>query len=189
VTGTRERILDAAIVGFAERGVEATSLDALAERLQVRKQTILYHFGSKDGLLVAAIDHAVSELAQALRRAASRRSTSDERTRDIVDSVLRLGARRPDLLVLLREVSRLGPPVSHHLAAAIEPLVDEAVASLSAVGVDPAKSRRVLLTAGAKVVGLATETEVLRDLGIPPDVAALRQRRRELLDYLTGALS
>ena len=39
---TRERVLDAALASFAQRGYEATSLDALAAGLGVRKQTILY---------------------------------------------------------------------------------------------------------------------------------------------------
>ncbi|MDQ1395177.1 MAG: TetR/AcrR family transcriptional regulator, partial [Acidimicrobiaceae bacterium] len=43
-TPTRDRILDAALVSFASRGYEATSLDTLAAGLGLRKQTILYHF-------------------------------------------------------------------------------------------------------------------------------------------------
>src|SRR5690606_28671691 len=55
---TRERILAAALVAFAERGVEATSLDAVAAEIGIRKQTILYWFPSKDQLLQGVIDHA-----------------------------------------------------------------------------------------------------------------------------------
>ncbi|MCB0972531.1 MAG: helix-turn-helix transcriptional regulator, partial [Acidimicrobiales bacterium] len=47
---TRERILAAALSLFAERGVEATSLDAVASEVGVRKQTLLYWFGSKEQL-------------------------------------------------------------------------------------------------------------------------------------------
>jgi len=50
---TSERILDAALVSFATRGYEASSLDALAQGLEVRKQTILYWFPSKEVLLEA----------------------------------------------------------------------------------------------------------------------------------------
>jgi hypothetical protein len=38
------------------------------------------------------------------------------------------------------------------------------------------------------VVGMATEVDVLRGLGIAPTRGALRRRRRVLLDYLTDAL-
>ena len=54
-SGTADRILDAALVSFGTRGYEATSLDALAGALEIRKQTILYWFPSKEALLEALI--------------------------------------------------------------------------------------------------------------------------------------
>ena len=56
--GTADRILDAALASFGSRGYEATSLDALAESLGVRKQSILYWFPSKEALLEALIDRS-----------------------------------------------------------------------------------------------------------------------------------
>ena len=56
---TSERILDAALASFASRGYEASSLDALAVGLDIRKQTILYWFPSKEVLLEAVIDRIV----------------------------------------------------------------------------------------------------------------------------------
>ncbi|MCU1454793.1 MAG: putative TetR family transcriptional regulator [Acidimicrobiales bacterium] len=186
---TRERILAAALAGFAQRGVEATSLDSLAAEIGVRKQTILYHFRSKDDLLRSVIGHATDELGLVLSAAAVRAGDRNARLTAIVDAVFRLGARRPELLALLREVSRLGPPASGDLAAAIEPLVAQAVSALETVGLDRARSRRVLLTAGAKVIGMATEVEVLRDLGVEPDLPSLRRRHRELLGYVRAELA
>ncbi len=183
------------MAGFAGRGYEATSLDSLATDLGVRKQTILYYFSSKDELLRGVIEYATTELADVLSRAAgpvggaSPAAAGQERVRAIVNSVFRVGAGRPELIALLREVSRLGPKASHDLAAAIEPLVAQAVGALAEVGVDPIRSRRTLLTAGAKVVGLATEVEVLRDLGVAPDLGSLRRRRGELLTYLATQLA
>ena len=63
---TSERILDAALASFATRGYEASSLDALAAGLEVRKQTILYWFPSKEVLLEAVIDRSAIELSNAL---------------------------------------------------------------------------------------------------------------------------
>ena len=59
---TRQRVLDAALVAFSERGFAATSLDDLAGDLGLTKQAILYHFGSKDSLLSAVIDRTAAEL-------------------------------------------------------------------------------------------------------------------------------
>jgi AcrR family transcriptional regulator len=65
-SSTSERILDAALVSFATRGYEASSLDALAQGLEIRKQTILYWFPSKEVLLEAVIDRSAIELSAAL---------------------------------------------------------------------------------------------------------------------------
>lgn len=108
--GTRERILDAALTAFGTRGYETTSLDALAAELGVRKQTILYHFASKDALLDAVIDEAGAELIASLEKAVSGTGEGWSRVDAVVRSVFRLAGRRPELLGLLREVSRLGPP-------------------------------------------------------------------------------
>ena len=53
---------------------------------------------------------------------------------------------------------------------------------------DHERVRRVLLAAGARVVGIVTEAEVREDLGVPADLAWLRDRRRTLLEWLTAAL-
>ncbi len=100
-----------------------------------------------------------------------------------------MGAERPETIVLLREVSRLGPVQATDLRDAIEPLIARAVAALAADGVEPGRAREVLLSAVAKVVGQATEVQVLRDLGVEPTVSDLRRRRRELLTYLRAALA
>ena len=64
--GTKERILDAALASFSSVGYDGTSLDDLAGDLGVRKQTILYHFVTKRGLLAAVVDRAAGELIGAL---------------------------------------------------------------------------------------------------------------------------
>ncbi len=219
---TPERILDAALARFADRGVEATSLDSLAVEVGVRKQTILYWFPSKEQLLFGVIDHAVARLAAHLGAAAAdgaapipvaRGSASIRRRFDgsgrfdvdstriarsgaerlprVVDATFRLGSTDPALLAVVREVARLGPPVSTHLAEAVAPLVDAAATALAgpdATADELDRLRQVLLAAGARVVGLATEAEVRADLGLPADVAWLRARRRELLAALGAEL-
>ena len=60
---TRDRILDAALLGFGTRGYEATALDMIAAELGVRKQTILYWFASKEALLDAVLERGAIELA------------------------------------------------------------------------------------------------------------------------------
>jgi hypothetical protein len=106
--------------------------------------------------------------------------------------VFRLAARRPELLGLLREVSRLGPPAATRLADALEPLVDRARSFLEAE-MDAGTMRRqdarlLLLSAYSAVIGVATEVEVLRALGVEPTSRSLVRRRSELLAFLRSAL-
>src|SRR5439155_22918220 len=120
---TPERILDAALLSFGTRGYEATSLGELGAGLGIRKQTILYWFPSKDALLDAVIDRSAGELAAALELTLARAGQGWERVEAVVKKVFRLAARRPELLGLLREMSRLGPPASTRLIDALDPLV------------------------------------------------------------------
>jgi AcrR family transcriptional regulator len=202
VPSTRDRILVAALAAFAERGVEATSLDAVASTVGVRKQTLLYWFPSKEQLLFGVVDHAVDELGAELGRAARSAADPTDLRRNltaVVDATFRLGSTRPELLAIVREVLRLGPPASTHLARAAEPLVSTAAIALAAdagsrdgagdSGREPEQIRRVLLAAGARVVGLATEAEVRADLGLPADLAWLRARRSALLAELERSLA
>jgi len=184
---TQDRILAAALAGFARRGVEATSLDDVADTVGVRKQTVLYWFRSKDALVAGVVEAAVAELGDALDAAVARRRPGRDTTAAVVDEVLRLGARRPDLLVLLREVTRLGPEATAVLGSAIAPRLDGAATALAGPAADGSaveRTRRHLVEVGARVVATAVEAELLDRMGVPPDRAWLRRRRADLLAVL-----
>jgi TetR/AcrR family transcriptional regulator len=189
---TSGRILDAALVSFADRGYEATSLDALAAGLGVRKQTILYHFGTKEALLDAVIDRSATDLADALERALAKAGPGFLRVEALVKTVFRLAARRPELLGLLREVSRLGPPATTRLMDALDPLIERArsflEAEMEAGNMRRQDPRLLLLSSYSTVIGVATEVEVLRAVGVEPTVRSLLRRRDELLEFLRSAL-
>ena len=189
---TADRILDAALVSFGSRGYEATSLDALAEGLGLRKQSILYWFPSKDELLAALIDRSARELAAALEASLAGAGDGWWRVEAVVRSVFRLAARRPELLGLVREVGRLGPPAATRLTAALDPLVARASSFLEAE-MDAGAMRRheprlLLLALYSTVIGMITEVEVLRALGEEPTARSLVRRRQEILRLLRSAL-
>ncbi|MDA8071130.1 MAG: TetR family transcriptional regulator [Actinomycetota bacterium] len=189
---TADRILDAALVSFAGRGYEATSLDALAYELGLRKQSILYWFPSKETILEGVIDRAAADLAEALESSLERAGDGWDRVEAVVRSVFRLGAARPELLGLVREAARLGPPAATRLLGALDPLVDRASAFLRAemdAGHLRAHEPRLLLLAiYSTVVGMITEVDVLRALGVDPDARSLVRRRQEILRLLRSAL-
>ena len=189
---TRTRILDGALSSFGTRGYEATSLDALAASLGLTKQAILYHFPSKEALLEAVIDRSAVELSATLEDALADAGQGWLRIEAIVRSVFRLAARRPELLGLVREVSRLGPPAATRLTTALDPLVARATEFLEAEMAAGTMRRQepglLLLNAYSAVIGVATEVEVLRALGYEPTLRSLVRRRGELLSFLRSAL-
>ena len=189
---TRERILDAATDMFGVRGVDAVSLDMIAADVGVAKQTLLYWFPSKDDLVQAVLVEAASELTIATEAAI--RATGDDpldRIEAVVRAVFRPAVRRPALLGLIREVSRLSPAVGERFHAELRPLVDRAVGYLQKEmdrgRIRQADPRLIAALCYATVTGIATEPELLRSGGWQPTTAALRRLRGELRAFLRAA--
>lgn len=193
-TPTRERILDAATDLFGVRGVEAVSLDVIAAEVGVAKQTLLYWFPSKDDLVRAVLLAAAEQLSVVIE-AAIRAAPDDplDRVEAVVRAVFRPAVRRPALLGLIREVSRLPSAGGERLAAELQPLVERAVAYLdlemAAGRLRRADPRLVAALCYATVTGIATEPEALRVVGWVPTAAGLRHLRGELLAFLRAALT
>lgn len=191
-TSTRSRVLAVALSSFGGRGYDVTSLDALAAELGITKQTILYYFPSKEALLDAVIQDAAADLAGALEQAVGRAGPGWERIEAIVRAVFRLALRRPELLGLLRELTRLGPPHATRLVTELAWLVDPAVGwletEMAAGRLRPLDARLLLVSVYSTIVGAATEVEVLRAVGVEPSLRSLARRRRELLRFLHAAL-
>lgn len=191
---TRERILAAATDLYGTRGIDAVSLDVIAAEVGVRKQTVLYWFPSRDELVQAVLAATAAELV-VLIEAAIRAAPDDPlaRVEAVVRAVFRPAVRRPALLGLVREVSRLPAPLANRLTSELSPLVERAVVWLQAE-MDAGRVRRgdprlVIALAYATLTGIATEPEVLRVVGWQPTVAGLRHLRSELLAFVRAALS
>ncbi|CAN5510763.1 MAG: TetR/AcrR family transcriptional regulator [Acidimicrobiia bacterium] len=193
VASTRRRILEASLDLFGTRGVDGVSLDDIAAVVGVRKQTVLYWFASKDDLVVAALAIAAEQLAVVIE-AAVRAAPDDplDRVDAVVCAVFRPAVRRPALLGLIREVSRLPTAQADALATGIQPLIERATSYLRAEMAagrlrqgDPAL---IAALAYATLTGIATEPETLRAVGWIPSAAGLRRLRDELRRYLAAAL-
>ena len=66
---TRSRILDAALDLFSERGYQGSSMRELADRLDITKATVFYHFPSKAVLMATLVEPLSEELEDVLARA------------------------------------------------------------------------------------------------------------------------
>jgi TetR/AcrR family transcriptional regulator len=115
-----------------------------------------------------------------------------EKVEAVVRSVFRLAARRPELLGLVREVSRLGPPAATRMTLELQPLVRRASEFLE-MEMDAGHMRRhdpnlLLLAIYSTVIGMVTEVEVLRAFGEEPTARSLVRRRTDVLQLLRSAL-
>lgn len=181
-----------ATVAFADKGVAGTSLDDLARKLGVTKQAILYHFGSKDGLVDAVLEAGAQELLAVLEQASSVSKPGWDRIEATVRASFALAVARPELLGLLRELSRLGREQSQQVLSILQPLVDSAVAELESGMVDGrfrrSDPRLVLVSAYAAVTGVVTDVEILRAVGLELDLRVAVRLRRTVLAFLRAAL-
>jgi AcrR family transcriptional regulator len=194
VAHTRERILAAALDLFGTRGVDGVSLDEIASVVGVRKQSVLYWFESKDDLVDAVLGAAAAELAVVIDAAV--RAAPDEplaRIDAVVRAVFRPAVRRPALLGLVGELSRLPADQADRLRAHVQPLVDRAVGYLAAEmhagrlrSGDPGL---VAALAYGTLTGIATEPEALRAVRWSATPAGLRRLRDELRAFLRAALA
>ncbi|MEO5724169.1 MAG: TetR/AcrR family transcriptional regulator [Ilumatobacteraceae bacterium] len=194
LTGTRDRILAVATDLFGSRGVDAVSLDMIASDVGVAKQTLLYWFASKDELVQAVLAGVAEQLTVAIG-AAVRAAPNDplERIDAVVRAVFRAAVRRPALLGLVREISRLPTHVADRFVADVMVLVERAIAYLE-TEMDAGRLRRadprlVASLCYATITGIATEPEALRAVGWTPSISGLRRLRAELLDFIRAALA
>ena len=189
---TRARIIAASMKAFGSDGFHATSLDSLASSLGVTKQTILHHFGSKDGVLAATTEAAAALLSNAVASALAKPGNPDQRLTRVVHAIFALAARRPELLGFVRDLSRLGSAPLANLRTALAPFLDRASSFVveemfDGSSNDPARSSsalEVVLAGYAAVLAAAAEVEVLRSLGVEPTGRLFLRRRREVIEYL-----
>jgi AcrR family transcriptional regulator len=76
---TRERLLTAAAELFAERGIEASSVDAIAERAERTSGAVYDHFGGKPGLLFVLLEGWTDAAAEVIGAEVAAARTLDER--------------------------------------------------------------------------------------------------------------
>ena len=190
---TRAEILEASVDLFGSRGFGATSLDDVARVVGVAKQTVLYWFASKDELLDAVLAQTALELAAVIEAAV--RAAPDEplaRVEAVVKAVFRPAVRRPALLGLVREVSRLSPTHAERLTLQVQPFVRRAIdylgEEMAAGRLRRADPGLVIALAYATVTGIATEPYALRAVEWPVTASGLRHLRDELIAFVLAAL-
>ncbi|MFF6872333.1 TetR family transcriptional regulator C-terminal domain-containing protein [Streptomyces sp. NPDC012450] len=92
---TQERMLEEAMAAIAEDGLASLTMSALAERLGTSGGHILYYFGSKDLLLLAALRWSEAALAEERRALLGRRVAAERKLDLFLKLYLPRGPRDP----------------------------------------------------------------------------------------------
>lgn len=88
----REEILTATVDQITRRGFPQTRVADVARALDVSTALVLYHFGTKQALLAAALDHAVARDLERLATVLARGGSAAQRLRRILDLYAPQGA-------------------------------------------------------------------------------------------------
>jgi len=115
---TRRALLAAAAALFAERGFDGVSVEDVAERAQVNKALISYHFGGKRALYVAVLESGFAEMADRLTVIEGESGDAREVLHRLIQAFAAMTRERPDFPVLfVREAVSVGiePAVMPHL--------------------------------------------------------------------------
>lgn len=84
--GKREQILDAAQKSLADKGFHSTTIDMIAEGAGVGKGTVYLYFNSKAEILATLLEQRITELADGVERAVTRRRTVEGKLRAVVEA-------------------------------------------------------------------------------------------------------
>jgi AcrR family transcriptional regulator len=82
-SSSRVRLVEAAILCFAEKGFDATGIREIAQRANANSALVQYHFGGKTGLYAAALHHIFTRHPLQVPRPPDRPDEPDARPRAI----------------------------------------------------------------------------------------------------------
>ncbi|MGV9612557.1 TetR/AcrR family transcriptional regulator [Nocardia xishanensis] len=172
--GKRERLVEAAVREFYERGIEKTTIADIARTAEVPVGNVYYYFKTKDQLLEAAIGaHArgLDELIAALDGLAAPRERLKALVQGWVDereAAVRYGCPFGSLTA---ELHKRPDPLEGRAAEVMRTLVDWAERQFAEIGRADARELAVALIASYQ--GISVLTNTFRD----PELMATEGRR------------
>ena len=173
---TRSRLVEAAATLFAERGVDAVSVDEVAEAAGRTSGAVYAHFGSKQGLLLALLDEWAHSLVTVIAAEFEVAPTVEERLRAVAANVVTNPTTETRRLLLLERELWLRAARDSQVAAGMRARARDAherltrgfAAWINEELIEPVASPDVLATVfRALVVGLEMQQR------IDPDAASV----------------
>jgi AcrR family transcriptional regulator len=189
---TRERLVDAALLVFAEHGFAGASTREIARRAGVALAALPYHFTTKEALWQAAADRIFARLRETFRRRSEGLEGVDARTRLrlLLRDFVRFQAAHPELhRFMTQEGIGKSPRLAWLVEAHIRPIYDYTRAlteEAQRAGYErlgrPELVHYMLIGAASTAYALASEFELLT--GLDPTDEALVEEQAAMLERL-----
>ncbi len=195
---TRQRILDAALVEFSEKGLAGARVDEIAARAGANKRMLYAHFGSKEELWLTVLERAYAAKREEERGIEVDSLPPAQAMARLVAFNLRYTSRHPEFVALLNQenlhraaylsrsaqVPALYSPMLHALRSV---LARGEEARVFRVGVDPMQLYISILALGHFYV--ANRHTLSTIFGAPLDTeAALAAREAHIAEVVLGYL-
>jgi AcrR family transcriptional regulator len=177
---TRALVIDETIRCILEEGFAAASAKHITERAGVTWGVVQYHFGDRDGLLMAVVDNGFAELAEALRELPAAAENVRDRAEFIVNAAWEAFSSPTSMAaleILIATRAMRDIRASEHLAA-----LGTTFAKLGrhiGEGLDARHAATLGNLIWATLRGLVAAAMVVPE---PPDT---RRERRALVDMIT----
>ena len=183
----RERIVDAAIALFEQRGIDATSIEDIARAVDVSRATVFNHFPYKEAILVEIGARLVTRIGESA--GVHRRRSARNALYDLADAVAAIAEQYESVVpYIAREMTHPDPDRRRHAAGRMRyPMLYEALlADLADAG--QLRSRVRMRSYGRQLVDLTTGALVRAGNDFP--VADLRAELRANVDvFWEGAVT
>jgi AcrR family transcriptional regulator len=182
---TEQAIIDATVKLLAARGIHGTSLDAVAEEVGVAKSSILWHFGSKEGLLLRVAEMVFQLVAEGPAKEILALGSFEQRLeatwRMFATAVREAPALRRLVMHLIFECVDERPELRERLRALYGGMRELFEAGLIGVLPDPDRRRR------ASVIAVATFDGIFLQWLLDPEAIDIEALHRDLSELYARA--
>ena len=155
--GRKSDILRKAAHVFLELGYDATSMNVVAERADVTKMGLYYHFESKQELLFSIMSYAMDVLERATQAASEAARSSEERLHNLIHALATQTTEQEDgafVILVIDETNALEGRDRKVITARERAYVETIQAALEALGAEGRLRRLDTTVAAFTLVGM-----------------------------------
>lgn len=193
---TRDLILDEAVVCFAERGYDGTSLNDIAAGVGIRRPSLLHHFASKELLYGNVFERILSDWLERVSEAVEMDGTGWDKVELVLRSGFALFEDHPDYVRMMRrEALDGGVRLGIDLASVLKPLFEAAAEYLdemmAAGKLRRHDSRHLLIMGYGAILSYFSDAPFITDL-LEDDALTserIRVHREAVVTFFRSALT